>query len=32
MIPRKGVHKYKDVGVRFAGFISFILKYPMKMK
>ena len=23
---------YKDVGVRFSDFISFFLKYPMKMK
>ena len=23
---------YKDVGVRFADFISFFLKYPMKKK
>ena len=25
MIPGKGVHNYKGVGVRFADFISFIL-------
>ena len=32
MIPRKWVHKYKDVGVRFADFFLIYLKYPMKMK
>ena len=26
------VHIYKSVGVRFADFISFFLKYPMKIK
>ena len=31
-INEKGFHMYKGVGVRFAGFIYFFLKYPMKMK
>ena len=31
-ISGKGVHMYKGVGVGFADFISFFLKYPMKMK
>ena len=32
MIFGKGVYMYKGVGVRFTDFISFFLKYPMKMK
>ena len=32
MIPEMGVQKYKDVEVRFANYVSFILNYPMKMK
>ena len=31
-ISWKGLRKYKGMGVRFADFISFVLKYPMKMK
>ena len=28
LIPGKGVHKYKGVGVRFVDFITFILNIP----
>ena len=31
-ISGKGVHMYKGTGVRFSDFISFFLKYPMKIK
>ena len=31
-ISGKGVHMCKGVGVRFADFIYFIIKYPIKMK
>ena len=28
----KGVHMYNGWGIRFANFLSFFLKYPMKVK
>ena len=31
-ISGKGVHMYKGLGVRFADFVSFSIKYPMIKK